>query len=141
MSSGPANDDADEAVALPAFGLIEAERVLAADDWFAVVSDKFPISPGHALIIPRRAVVRFHELNAAERVKLLEWLDWTQKQLLALLTPPPDAFNLGVNDGRAAGQTMPQFHFHVIPRYAGDVADPRGGIRWVMPTRAKYWQP
>jgi diadenosine tetraphosphate (Ap4A) HIT family hydrolase len=55
-------------------------------------------------------------------------------------SPKPDGFNLGVNDGAAAGQTMAQFHFHVIPRYAGDVADPRGGVRWVIPDKAKYWE-
>lgn len=131
--------DGGEKITLPAFGVIESERVLAADDLFAVVSDKFPISPGHALIIPRRAVAHFQELNAAERAKLLEWVDWTQRRLLATLTPAPDAFNLGVNDGKAAGQTMPQFHFHVIPRFTGDVPDPRGGIRWVIPAKAQYW--
>jgi diadenosine tetraphosphate (Ap4A) HIT family hydrolase len=130
---------AGEKLTLPAFGLIEPERVLAVDDLFAVVSDKFPISPGHALIIPRRAVVQFHELNVAERAELLKWVDWTQKRLLATITPSPDAFNLGVNDGKAAGQTMPQFHFHVIPRCKDDVPDPRGGIRWVIPAKAQYW--
>ena len=53
--------------------------------------------------------------------------------------PPPGDLNLGVNDGPTAGQTMPQFHFHVIPRRSGDVTDPRGGLRWVIPDKAKYW--
>ena len=129
MSAFTPDTEAGKGVTLPAFGVIERERVLAVDDLFAVVSDKFPISPGHTLIIPRRALARFQELNAAERLRLLEWVDWSQNRLLATLTPPPDAFNLGVNDGKAAGQTMPQLHFHVIPRHHGDVADPRGGIR------------
>jgi diadenosine tetraphosphate (Ap4A) HIT family hydrolase len=124
---------------LPAFGQIESERVLAMDDLFAVVSDKFPVSPGHTLIIPRRALTRFQELNAAEKLRLLEWVEWAQERLQQTLTPPPEAFNLGVNDGKVAGQTMPQFHFHVIPRHTGDVADPRGGVRWVIPAKAKYW--
>ncbi len=55
------------------------------------------------------------------------------------LDPKPDAFNLGLNDGPAAGQTMPQLHFHVIPRYTGDVPDPRGGIRHIIPSKAAYW--
>ncbi len=131
--------EAGKEVTLPAFGEIEPKRVLAVDEMFAVVSDKFPVSPGHTLIIPRRALTRFQELNAAERLRLLEWVDWAQNRLLVMLTPPPDAFNLGVNDGKAAGQTMPQFHFHVIPRHDGDVADPRGGVRWVIPGKAKYW--
>ena len=126
-------------VMLPAFGNIEPERVLAVDDLFAVVKDKFPVTPGHTLIIPRRAVVRFQELSSPEKARLLELVEWAQKQLGATLVPAPEGFNLGVNDGRAAGQTMPQFHFHVIPRRTGDVADPRGGVRWVIPERAKYW--
>ena len=124
---------------LPGFGLIERERVLTSDELFAVVSDKFPVSPGHTLIIPLRALTRFQELNTAEKLRLLDWVDWVQSRLVTTLSPPPDAFNLGVNDGKAAGQTMPQFHFHVIPRRNGDVADPRGGIRWVKPDKAKYW--
>jgi diadenosine tetraphosphate (Ap4A) HIT family hydrolase len=123
---------------LPAFGMIERERVLSVDELFAVVRDKFPVTPGHTLIIPRRSLGRFSELNAAERVRLLELVDWAQRHLAAM-EPAPDGFNLGVNDGPAAGQTMPQFHFHVIPRRSGDVADPRGGVRWVIPEKAKYW--
>src|SRR5688572_1215187 len=100
---------------LPAFGAIEHERVLMVDELFAVVKDKFPVTAGHTLIIPRRAVLRFAELNTAERVRLLELVEWVQ-QRLAATTPAPEGFNLGLNDGPAAGQTMPQFHFHVIPR-------------------------
>jgi diadenosine tetraphosphate (Ap4A) HIT family hydrolase len=139
MSPPSSNHPGDNELTLPAFGLIDPERVLGSDDLFVVVSDKFPVSPGHTLIIPRRTLTRFAELNAAERLRLLEWVDWAQKRLLATLTPPPEAFNLGINDGPAAGQTIPQFHFHVIPRYRGDVPDPRGGIRWVKPDKAKYW--
>ena len=94
---------------------------------------------GHTLIIPRRTLTRFQELNAVEKSRLLEWVAWTQQHLDATMSPAPEAFNLGVNDGKAAGQTMPQFHFHVIPRHSGDVDDPRGGMRWVIPAKAKYW--
>ncbi len=139
MSKSSHNLDRGSDLNLPAFGLIEPERVLASDDLFAVVSDKFPISPGHTLIIPRRPRTRFQELNAAEKSRLLEWVEWTQERLQQSLSPAPEAFNLGVNDGKAAGQTMPQFHFYVIPRHTGDVADPRGGVRWVIPAKAKYW--
>jgi diadenosine tetraphosphate (Ap4A) HIT family hydrolase len=127
------------ALELPAFGAIEYERVLALDDLFAVVWDKYPLAPGHTLIIPRRPVQRFRDLTAPEKVRLLEWVDWAQQHLEATLSPAPEGFNLGVNDGRAAGQTILQFHFHVIPRCAGDVADPRGGLRWIIPAKARYW--
>jgi diadenosine tetraphosphate (Ap4A) HIT family hydrolase len=124
---------------LPVFGEVEPGRVLALDDLFAVVSDKFPISPGHTLVIARRPVARFQDLTAAEKARLLVWIDWTQENLATRLSPAPDAFNLGLNDGPAAGQTMPQLHFHVIPRYTGDVPDPRGGIRHIIPSKARYW--
>ena len=124
---------------LPAFGKIDPERVVALDDIFAVVSDKFPVSPGHTLIIARRPVAHFPDLTAAEKARLLFWLDWTQQHLNSTLTPAPDAFNFGLNDGAAAGQTVPQFHFHVIPRYVGDIRDPRGGIRHIIPSKAHYW--
>ena len=51
----------------------------------------------------------------------------------------PDGYNIGINDGPAAGQTVPHLHIHLIPRYAGDAEDPRGGVRWVMPGKARYW--
>jgi diadenosine tetraphosphate (Ap4A) HIT family hydrolase len=84
-------------------------------------------------------VARFQELTTAEKARLLVWIDWTQHHLASTISPPPDAFNLGLNDGPAAGQTISQFHFHVMPRYTGDVPDPRGGIRHVIPSRARYW--
>jgi diadenosine tetraphosphate (Ap4A) HIT family hydrolase len=125
---------------LPIFGEIEAARLLALDDLFAVVSDRYPLSPGHTLIIARRPVTRFQELTGTEKARLLVWIDWTQEHLASNLSPAPDGFNLGLNDGPAAGQTVLQLHFHVIPRYTGDVPDPRGGIRHVIPAKARYWQ-
>jgi diadenosine tetraphosphate (Ap4A) HIT family hydrolase len=124
---------------LPSFGPIELDRVLACDDLFAIILDKFPVSPGHAIIVARRPVGRFNELSAEEKSRLVHWIDWAQSHLSKTLSPAPDAYNLGLNDGPAAGQTVPQFHFHVIPRYAGDVQDPRGGIRSVIPSKARYW--
>ncbi len=139
MTANSESHNPGRELTLPVFGLIEPERVLVTDELFAVVRDKFPISPGHTLIIPRRALTRFKELTAAEKTRLMEWAQWAQDELQRTLTPAPEAFNLGLNDGPAAGQTMPQFHFHVIPRYTGDVSDPRGGVRWVIPSKAKYW--
>jgi len=121
---------------LPAFGEIELARLLAVDDLFAIVADKFPISPGHTLIIARRPVCRSQDLTGAEKARLLVWIDWIQQHLASHLSPTPDAFNLGLNDGPASGQTVPQLHFHVLPRYTGDVPNPRGGIRHVLPSKA-----
>jgi diadenosine tetraphosphate (Ap4A) HIT family hydrolase len=124
---------------LPHFGEIAPSRLLAQDDLFAMVSDKFPISPGHTLVIARRPVTRFQELTSAEKARLLVWVDWAQQHLASHLDPAPDAFNLGLNDGPAAGQTIPQFHFHVIPRYTGDVPDARGGVRQIIPSKSRCW--
>ena len=139
MPDLPQPPDQSAPIFLPAFGLVEAERVLAHDDLFAVVRDKYPISPGHTLIIARRAIARFQDLTALEKERLVFWVERAQQHLSATLAPAPDAFNLGLNDGPAAGQTMPQFHFHIIPRYSGDVPDPRGGVRWIFPAKARYW--
>jgi diadenosine tetraphosphate (Ap4A) HIT family hydrolase len=124
---------------LPLFGTMERDRVLAHDELFVVALDKYPVSAGHALIIAKRPVARFLELTPLEKERLLHWIDWTQRHLAATLSPSPAAFNFGLNDGQAAGQTIPQLHFHVIPRYQGDVPDPRGGVRWIIPEKARYW--
>lgn len=112
---------------------------MAVDELFAVVRDRHPLSPGHTLIIARRPTSRFQQLVDTEKTRLLTWVDWAQRQLESTLSPRPDGFNLGVNDGAAAGQTIVQFHFHVMPRYFGDLPDPRGGVRWVIAARARYW--
>ena len=124
---------------MPGFGIIERERVLAEDELFIVARDKYPISPGHTLVIVKRVVARFQELTADEKTRLLTWVDWCVAHLERTLEPKPDGFNVGLNDGAAAGQTVPQLHVHVIPRYHGDVPDPRGGVRFVIPDKAKYW--
>jgi diadenosine tetraphosphate (Ap4A) HIT family hydrolase len=121
------------------FGTIERERILAEDNLFVVASDKYPVSLGHSLIIVKRVVARFQELTADEKARLMTWVDWCIAHLERTLQPQPDGFNVGLNDGAAAGQTIPQLHVHVIPRYQGDVSDPRGGVRWVVPDKARYW--
>jgi diadenosine tetraphosphate (Ap4A) HIT family hydrolase len=123
------------------FGTIEHERVLAEDDLFVVAKDKYPVSPGHTLVIAKRVVARFAELTTDEKVRLVTWIDWCINRLEHTLDPKPDGFNIGLNDGAAAGQTVAQIHVHVIPRYNGDVPDPRGGIRQVIPEKAPYWHP
>jgi diadenosine tetraphosphate (Ap4A) HIT family hydrolase len=124
----------------PGFGAIENERILAADDLFTVARDKYPVSPGHTLVIVKRPVARFRDLTGEEKARLLHWLDWSIAHLQTTLQPPPDGFNIGTNDGPAAGQTIVQLHWHVISRYTGDVPDPRGGVRFVIPEKARYWQ-
>jgi diadenosine tetraphosphate (Ap4A) HIT family hydrolase len=100
--------------------------------------DGFPVSPGHALIVPRRHAAGWEDLTAAEQQALLAAIDPVRTLISA--RHASDGFNVGFNDGTAAGQTVMHFHLHVIPRYAGDTFDPRGGVRWVLPEKAAYWR-
>jgi diadenosine tetraphosphate (Ap4A) HIT family hydrolase len=89
------------------------------------------------LVIPKRHVGSFFEVSLEERIALLDLLD--QAKASAVAEFRPDGFNIGINDGAAAGQTVPHLHIHLIPRRAGDQKDPRGGVRWVIPEKADYW--
>jgi diadenosine tetraphosphate (Ap4A) HIT family hydrolase len=86
---------------------------------------------------PKRHVVSFFDVTGGERKAMLALLDSAKLGLDAAFHP--DGYNVGINDGEAAGQTVPHLHLHLIPRYAGDREDPRGGVRWVLPQKAKYW--
>ena len=100
--------------------------------------DTYPVSPGHTLIIPRRHVASFFETTEEERLAMMKLLD----QAKAILDEKhkPDGYNIGINGGAAAGQTVMHLHIHLIPRYAGDSSDPRGGVRRVIPGKAAYWE-
>lgn len=102
-----------------------------------VVRDAYPVSPGHSLVIPQRHIGSFFELEPNERQDLFELLE--KMQNILALEYQAEGYNIGINDGAAAGQTVPHLHIHLIPRFAGDVVDPRGGVRWVIPQKAKYW--
>jgi diadenosine tetraphosphate (Ap4A) HIT family hydrolase len=101
--------------------------------------DGFPIATGHTLVVPARHVADFFALTKPEQADVLSLTDLVREQLALDLRP--DGFNIGINAGPAAGQTVDHAHVHVIPRFSGDVSDPRGGIRWVIPKRAAYWPP
>ena len=102
-----------------------------------VVLDGYPVSRGHTLVIPKRHVGSFFELEGNERDDILSMLDQAKTHLNAEYAP--DGYNIGINDGPAAGQTVPHLHVHLIPRYRGDQDDPRGGVRWIFPEKADYW--
>lgn len=115
-----------------------ANRTVVGESELAVaVRDDFPLSPGHTLIVPRRHTASFFSITAEERNALFELLDAAKAALDAEFRP--DGYNVGHNDGPAAGQTVPHLHVHLIPRYKGDREDPRGGVRWILPEKAKYW--
>jgi diadenosine tetraphosphate (Ap4A) HIT family hydrolase len=138
---------------------------------FVGLYDDNPISPGHAILIPKRHTQYFRDLNdnelntigravialknqiaqanlmtvyeeikqrARTTEKMKTFIEHAQTQLKQMDNRPPDAFNDGINDGAAAGQTVPHLHWHVIPRWVGDVPDPRGGIRHMFPGMGNY---
>lgn len=121
------------------FCSLPPERVIASNLQGVVIPDGYPVSPGHTLIIPRRHVESFFEINEDERNGLLALLEGAKRRIER--DSQPAGFNIGINDGTAAGQTVPHLHIHLIPRYEGDQADPRGGVRWIFPDKAKYWSP
>lgn len=98
--------------------------------------DGFPVSEGHCLIIPKRHVNSIDELSDVELKDLYTVLH--QTKILLIETYLPDGFNIGINEGEAAGQTVPHLHIHLIPRYEGDVVCPRGGVRGVIPDKKNY---
>ena len=120
----------------PFCGLDEA-GLLTRNALAVVKSDAYPLTKGHALVIPRRHVASFFDCSADERVAMMQLID--EVKVLLDRQHAPDGYNIGLNNGIAAGQTVMHVHMHVIPRYAGDVADPRGGVRWIFPEKAAYW--
>ena len=114
----------------------DPESVLAEGELAIAIRDAHPASPGHALLVPRRHVASWFEATEAERVEMLRLADELRRRLDA--ERAPDGYNLGVNVGAAAGQTVPHLHLHLIPRYAGDVRDPTGGVRLAIPERGNY---
>lgn len=116
---------------------MEPSRILVEGPLHIVIRDGFPITHGHTLIIPKRHVWSFFDCTETERIALLGALDSIKKELDQ--THSPVGYNIGINDGPAAGQTVAHLHIHLIPRYTGDQADPRGGIRWIFPDKANYW--
>ena len=107
--------------------LVDGSRVkLTTQHWF-VVLDEYPVNKGHALIVLKRHQPDFFLLTPIEWECLGYTIDWTKNYLDQEFRS--DGYNIGINCGEAAGQTIPHLHIHVIPRYKGDVENPRGGIR------------
>jgi diadenosine tetraphosphate (Ap4A) HIT family hydrolase len=120
------------------FSPVDPARVILETDAAVAFHDGFPVSEGHALVVPRFPVISLFELDPDMQAAVWESVRLTREILEERYHP--DGFNIGINDGQAAGQTIPHAHIHIIPRYKGDVPDPRGGIRLIIPEKAKYWQ-
>jgi diadenosine tetraphosphate (Ap4A) HIT family hydrolase len=115
--------------------LCRLDQVLFEADEAYVRFDNNSLARGHVLVVPRRHVASFFDMTTVEKMRVIELLDRAKAHIEAEFHP--DGYNIGVNVGRAGGQSRMHVHVHLIPRYTGDVADPRGGIRCVLAGRAK----
>ena len=120
------------------FCTMPPSAAILANEHASAIYDGFPVSPHHMLIIPKRHMASLFEANIDERAALFDLL--AEARGLLKDEYDPDGFNIGINDGATAGQTVMHLHIHLIPRYAGDKADPRGGVRWIFPEKAVYWE-
>jgi len=113
----------------------EKEKIVENEHAFAVY-DKYPISEGHSLVVPKREVADLFELEQGEYLACFELVKQVRKILIDVYQP--QGFNIGVNNSPVAGQTVPHAHIHVIPRYEGDVDNPRGGVRNIITGKGDY---
>jgi len=120
------------------FCTLPPARIVQENAHALLIRDAYPVSIGHSLIIPKRHMGSWFEASPQERTAMLALLDLAKAAIDQ--EHQPDSYNIGINDGPAAGQTVPHLHIHLIPRYKGDVPDPRGGVRWVIAGKAKYWE-
>jgi diadenosine tetraphosphate (Ap4A) HIT family hydrolase len=115
---------------------IDKDRIIYEDsDWLAVL-DNYPVSEGHTLLIPKRHCETFFDLSDVENQYFIATLNVVKGILDGRYNP--DGYNIGMNCGEAAGQTVMHCHIHIIPRYKGDCENPRGGVRGVIPSRMDY---
>ncbi|MBM3454019.1 MAG: HIT family protein [Bacteroidetes bacterium] len=119
------------------FCTLPSNRAMIAKSVMAyAIFDKFPVSKGHALVIPARHCANYFDLTLEEQTDCLVLLNEVKAILQKQFNP--DGFNVGINIHAAAGQTVPHAHIHLIPRYQGDVQQPRGGVRGVIPGKQSY---
>ena len=115
---------------------IHSRVIMRSDHGFAI-RDGFALTEGHTLVIPDQHVGSFFELSFEAQTDLVALLGRVREGLIEDFAVKD--VNIGINDGPLAGQTVPHCHIHVIPRRSGDVEDPRGGVRWIIPEKADYW--
>jgi diadenosine tetraphosphate (Ap4A) HIT family hydrolase len=113
----------------------ERVTILSSANAFAIY-DRFPVNPGHALIIPSRHCADYFDLSEEEQAACVKLLNNVKAVIEKEFKP--DGFNIGINIGEYAGQTVPHVHIHLIPRYKGDVPNPLGGVRGVIPSKKEY---
>ncbi|CAB4757414.1 unannotated protein [freshwater metagenome] len=138
MSSSVVITSYAAAMVLPTsvFSAIPPAEWIASNDVGFAILDRFPVTEGHSLIISHRVISTWWDATASEQAGLMALA--TRVKLILDGRFAPDGYNLGFNAGAAAGQTIDHLHIHLIPRRTGDVADPRGGVRYVIPERGNY---
>lgn len=114
-----------------------ADKVIGSLKTVWAVEDSHPVTPGHLLVIPRRHTPDFFSMSSKEKGEAIALIDLLKEQVQRS-DPTVLGFNIGINCGETAGQTVPHAHIHLIPRRKGDTADPRGGIRGIIPEKMKY---
>lgn len=119
------------------FCAIPAERVIAENELAYAINDGFPVTEGHALVIPKRHVLDYFALTQGDLVACDELLRTLREEILQA-DNSVKGFNIGMNAGVVAGQTIFHCHIHLIPRREGDVENPRGGVRHVIPGKGFY---
>ena len=117
---------------------LPTDRIIYQNEHAFMIEDAYPISPGHCLIIPKRHIGSWFNISTSEQTSILQLL--AEGKIRQDKIYHPASYNIGINDGHASGQTVPHLHVHLIPRYLGDQVDPRGGVRWIIPEKAKYWE-
>lgn len=113
------------------------ERIIAECARTVTIRDGFAVSPGHTLIVTKRHTPTYFDLTDEELSAVSAAIQRAKKVLDREYSP--DGYNVGINNGEWAGQSIPHLHVHLIPRYRGDVENPKGGVRWVIPQNADYW--
>ena len=116
---------------------IPEDRIVNEYKYFYIIRDLYPVTNLHSLVIPKRHIVSYFECNQNEYDEIPIILN-TQKTELKLTDESITGFNIGMNIGEDAGQTVFHFHIHIIPRRQGDVDNPKGGIRGVIPNKQQY---
>lgn len=115
---------------------IDSDSIILEGKYLFAVFDKFPVSPGHTLIISKQVKETYFDLTYQEKHELLEMIDQLRSNLDNQYSP--EGYNIGMNCGVTAGQTVMHFHCHLIPRYKGDMEDPRGGVRHCIKGKGNY---
>lgn len=107
------------------------------NEFFFALRDGYPVTPLHTLIVPQRHIISYFDLNSNEHKNLFPFIERQRNKILEE-DPTVTAFNIGINDGQAAGRSVDHLHIHLIPRRKGDMENPRGGVRGVIPSKQKY---